>query len=83
MCTKTNQRGKRIYQSVRNLYVLSYYIDDGSDTMVKNKAKGVFSVTRICSRTLNWPACVKFHATDHTKFRVSVFYGLRDGIGNG
>jgi hypothetical protein len=38
----------------------------------------VFSVTRICSRTQDWLACVKFHVADHTQFRVSVFYGLRD-----
>jgi hypothetical protein len=27
-----------------------------------------FSVTRICSRTRIWPACVKFRAVDHPQF---------------
>jgi hypothetical protein len=34
------------------------------------------------SRMRDWPACVKFHAADGTQFRVSVFYWLRDRIGN-
>jgi hypothetical protein len=26
------------------------------------------SSMRICLRTRNWPACLKFHAVDHTQF---------------
>jgi hypothetical protein len=37
---------------------------------------------RIRSCTRYWPACVKFYAADDMQFRVSVFYGLRDGIDN-
>jgi hypothetical protein len=36
----------------------------------------------LVSRTRDWSACVKFHAADYTQFRVSVFFGLRDGIDN-
>jgi hypothetical protein len=44
--------------------------------------KCVFSVMRICPRTRDWPACVKFYATDDTQFQTSVLNGLRDSIDN-
>jgi hypothetical protein len=46
---------------------------------LKSMNKGVFSVMRICLRTREWPACVKFHAADHTQFEFQLFCGLSDG----
>jgi hypothetical protein len=35
---------------------------------------------RLCLRTRDRPACVKFHAVVDTQFRVSVFYAYRDTV---